>query len=304
MKLSRLLELHEKFLTPHSLLTNLGDGYLVQHNPIYKNIRSQTLGAGFKTSDGSNPFYQALPLSQLETLLTTKTIPFTDNVSVLKSIEAQIPNQVDWNDITDNLKTNQIFHESCHAVARHLFQKNISQDSKLSQHRPLQMLLEESLANSCELLGICDVHESVHRVFYEINSYTSLFEERSHLLAAKKHFGEAELLKFLILTYLCANFLYESLDEKSLIRIIEISFAQKKLDNKDLKTLRNISKICFRLDKRFRTVTTSFYLRLSGIATDFRKVLDFDFLKMIGEDPETKSYLDLLVKAALKPLVL
>jgi hypothetical protein len=313
LKLSRLLEVHKKFSTPQSLTTNLGDGYLIRHNKVYKNIRMRTLSSGFVLSDDSNPFYQALPLSQLENLLKAKKIPFTDNVSVLKIIENQMPSQFEWNDITDNLKSNQILHESCHAVAREVFRHSIGQsthrESAFLLSRPLQMLIEESFANACELLAICDVHESAHKIFYEINSYTSLFEERTHLLNAKKQFGESAVLKFLILSYLCANFLHESLDESKLSRLIRLAFANAStqfalntfsLEATDLKMLRALSKICFRLDKRFRTVTTSFYLRLSGVSKDFRDVLTLDFLKIFETDLLAKKYLDSLADSALK----
>ena len=92
--------------------------------------------------------------------------------------------------------------------------------------------------------------------------------------------------------------------DKTLKKIIALSFSGRSLQISELKTMRNISKICFRLDKRFRTVTTSFYLRLSGVSLDFRKALDIDFLEMIALDQPTTKHLDLLVEAALTPSVL
>ncbi len=298
MKISRLLELHHKFTSTTSLSTNLGDGFLISHNRIYRNIRNQILKVGFQLSDAPNPFYQALPLSQLEALLSAQKIPYTDNVSVLKDIEAKIPNMTDWDDITDNLKTNQIFHESCHGVARDVFQKNLAMSF---EHRTPLMLFEESFANCCELFAICDVDDPAHRIFFKINSYTSLNEERSHLNLAQKNFGASGLAKFLFFSYLHANFLHESLDESQFLRVLKLSFDSSQLTPKDLKTLRALSKISFRLDLRFRVVTTRFYLRLCGIPKDLGPLSEIDFLEPFESDPKYLKCLDLLVNISLAP---
>ena len=305
MKLIRLLELHQNSSTSTSLATNFGDGYLLKYNRIYQNIRNNLLAFGYQLSDGPNSFYQALPLSQLDALLTNKKIPFTDNVSVLLEIEAKIPNSIQWNDIIDNLKPNHIFHESCHGMARenlelHLGALSATKDRQEFEQRALRMLIEESFANCCELLAVIDVHDQVHRIFFELNSYTHLFEERAHFISALKNFGHIELMKFLLLSYLHANFLHESLDERQFTRVLNLSFNHpSQLNPKDRKTLKALSKIAFRLDLRFRLITTSFYLRLSGIPKDMTDLLEFDFLARLESNAEYMSAIHSIVKNAL-----
>lgn len=112
MKLNQLLQSHGAFEQAEGLPGNLGDGYLLTHNRIYKNIRKAAKGLQFKFADQPDNFYQALPLSQLDNLMAKKTIPYTDNVSVLKYLETNAAGRFYWDDVTDNLKKNYLFHES------------------------------------------------------------------------------------------------------------------------------------------------------------------------------------------------
>ncbi|MBC7741198.1 MAG: hypothetical protein H7061_03315 [Bdellovibrionaceae bacterium] len=294
MKLKRLLQHHEAHRGSHVLVDNLGDGLLCQENKIYGRIRLAALKAGYQFSAENNNFYEALPLSQLETILTKKIIPYTDNVTVLKQIEKTHPNVSDWQDIGMHLKRNYVFHESCHAVARSVAPVQMTQSEQL---RVLQMLLEESFANTCELLAVCDAGETAHQIFYEINSYSFLFEERAHLSSLLKNMNPKLVTLVLLLTYLFSNYLFDEIDDSTLKRVIKI--AQSKSDATlsvaQLKSLRQTVKLCFTLDESFKLVTTSFYLRLNGIKTDTRRHLDFDFLKYFESEKNLQDYLRTLV---------
>lgn len=275
MKLANLLDQHHKTSQAAGTLSrSLGDGFLCEKNRFYGRARAQALEAGFKFSTEQSNSYLALPLSQLDQVLKTKVIPYIDNVTVLEEIEKKIPKQTTWNDISDNLKGNLIFHEACHAFAH----------TKLIGVEPmLRMLLEESYANTCELLAIVDAEDQIHRIFLEINCYSFMLDDRVHLVNAAKEIGLSSLTRFMLLSYLHANYLRETIDFE---RVFALSL-DKSVDTKVLKNLRQLSKIAFKLNPRFREVTTQFYFKLHGVPANY----DTDFLSVIEKPGKARDFL-------------
>jgi hypothetical protein len=296
MKLSKLLELHSILAVPHSLTDNFGDGLLCKSNKIYRNIRLAAVRHAFKFSAEPNNFYSALPLSQLKSILTEKKIPYADNVLVLKELEKSFPQLTMWDDIQDNLKRNFIFHETCHAVARSEAAQ-ISCDAE--PEVVLQMLLEESFANTCELFGVIDALEPAHRIFYEINSYSSLFDHRAFLKSASLEIGEVKLFQFLLLSYLHSNFLSPNLNDNQFNKILKfISVDCKNLAPASVKNLKMLAKVCFTLDERFKLVTTRFYLKLSGVQKGQHDLLNFDFMALMLENTSRSKLIERLAVIA------
>lgn len=290
MKISQLLDIHQKFFTEYSLISNFGDSYLYHHNKLYKNIRLATVHYGFSFTENTNIFYQTLPLVQLEPILSDKKIPYLDNVSALKQLSVQL-HDVQWPDLAGGLKKNYLFHESCHAVARSVFRNHTFNKNDLV----LQMLIEESFANTCELLAIIDAQDPVHRIFYEQNSYTWLPDIRTNLKNAAIIIDESQLFKFILLSYLHSNFLRTHLTEKELIQILELIVIDKS-DSQKIKILRSLSKIAFTLDFEFRTITTRLHLKLNKQNI---KLEAFDFMKILSENDNWLHLIDQLTRTAL-----
>lgn len=292
MKLARLLEEHLKSNAAGGLKNNFGDAYLCQNNKIYANIRKACVKANFKFSTDRNEAYQALPLSQLSAILNSKVIPYIDNISVLKQIENQIPKVAVWDDISDNLKKNYIFHESCHAVARSLISDRDAGD------KVLNLLLEESFANTCELLAVLDANDGIHRIFYEWNSYTALFEERTNLKNAITEIGEEVFMKIIFFGYLHSNYLNDHIDDKQLQRVLRL-VAKHPFSSKQMKTIKALIKLTFTLNSRFKEVTTRFYMRLSGFNLDYDKIRKTDYLSNFENGTLYGGYVNTLILTAL-----
>lgn len=288
MKISKLIGQHFSVSVSIGLTHNFGDSYLCRNNKIYRNIRIETLKLGYNFSHEQNDAYQALPLSQLAVILSTKKIPYLDNVSVLKQLEDKIPDQVNWDDINDNLRKNFIFHESCHAVARELI-KDVKNEDKV-----LNMLIEESFANTCELLAVIDATEATHRIFYEWNSYAALFEAKTNLKNAVNEIGHDAFFKIIFFGYLHSNFLFNNIDEKQFNRIIKIA-APHSLTVKQIKTAKALAKICFTLDPGFKEVTTRFYMRLNGISAEFAKRADFSYFENFEKNSDYRDCVGKLI---------
>lgn len=274
MKLIQLLEKHRQSLRNQDLADNFGDGFLAQNNRLYGQIRATALAAGYRFSSEPNGAYQALPFSQLEKILASKCIPYTNNVTVIENLVGQLKDDIVWDDISDGLKKNFVFHEGCHAVARSFANSNKLLDSK---QKTLRILMEESFANTCELLAVADAEDSTHRIFFELNSYTTLFEEKTNIKNAIRNSSFVIVFKMMWLAYLHSNYLHEQLDEKQWQRCLTFAGAAS-LPAPQIKALKALSKIAFTLDSRFRWVTTRFHLKLNGISVNMNELLSFDLL--------------------------
>lgn len=278
MKLARLIEIHHGTLGEDTLADNFGDGVLVSKNHIYRKIRLAALKAQFKFSSNPQPDYAALPFAQLEEILASRQIPYVNNVSVIEKLVAKLKDDVVWDDISDGLRKNFVFHEACHAVAR-TFAGTISVAD--SSAKAFQVLMEESFANTCEFLAVADAEETAHRIFFELNSYTALFEERHFIKTAVKSCGFECVFKLMWLAYLHSNFLREHFSDKEWRRCLEIAGAASHLPPQ-LKALKNLSKVAFTLDPRFRLVTTRFHLKLNAISMTTDEILNFDILANVA----------------------
>ncbi len=284
-----MLGLHSNNDSLAALSKSLGDSFLLAHNPIYRTVRLQAVADGFSYEISTDTDYLALPLSLLETWLEQKRIFYTDNVSTLVKIESRIPQSTLWDEVYDNLKRNFVFHESCHAVAR---TRSADMFGALSgDPRLIQVLIEESFANTCELLGIAHVEDASHEVFYEFNSYIFIYEIRPLIAELSMQLGFQNVFKMVWLTYLQSNFLYDRLDDKNFKRAA--AFLRIPLnDSQTAKKLKSLLRVCFELNPRFKEVTTGFYLRYAGLVKAKRNINEIDFMKLLEADSRYSDYFD------------
>ncbi len=289
MKLTHLLEHHRKF-SGRGLPGSLGDGYLVVHNRFYRWIREAALASGFRFSAEKNEAFESFPLLQLENILRARVLPYVNNAAALEQLTPVQLLALDWQDVDGNLKKNYVFHEGCHAVVRGLAGEVLGpsgemHDLKTQRRFALRMLLEESCANTVELLGTVDANDQIHRLFFEMNSYMGNFENRTNVKNAFAEIGEATVIKFVTLAYLQANFLREKIEDREFAAMIRFATGGAELDAKKQKSLRALSKVAFQLSERFRVQTTSFHLRLAGIKTPAKELFGFDFMGELKSGP-------------------
>lgn len=278
MKLANLLQKHSEAIAQSALSQNLGDSFLLTHNTIYKQIRLKALDLGFRYSTEVSEDYTAFPMGQLENILQEKIIPYVNNVTPLQKLNKKTASSLEWNHVVDNLKPNYLFHESCHAVSRSFVPKIKSNKFK---SQLTTTLIEESFANTCEFFAISEAHDQVHRIFLEVNSYFTIFEDRSLLKKIIEQNGKASVFKFMLLCYLHSNFLNEKLEDKDFKRIIELAHLESQAE---IKILKSLAKNAFALNPRFRYTTTEMYMRLNGVTQSVTEVVDFDYLQLIKDD--------------------
>lgn len=293
MKLAALLKTHQSF-QQKGLEGNFGDGYLAQHNRVYRQIRSSALAKGYRFTLDRDEAYEAFPLLQLERLLKEKVFPYSDNVKVFESMLSKQLEVLEWEDLIGNLKRNFVFHEGAHAVVRDLVLEHfgeVPKDNTLAGQRAfvLRVLLEESFANTAELLGVIDVEDAVHRAFYELNSYNTLFESRTNLKKAMEEMGPDLLIPFFILCYLYVNFLRESFSENDLRKIMSM-IGDHNVTTGEFKTLKSVAKLTFELSEVFRYQTTGFHLKINGITEPLDEILDYDFFEELRQESKLTDF--------------
>ncbi|HVK61743.1 MAG TPA: hypothetical protein VM432_09350 [Bdellovibrionales bacterium] len=284
MKLTRLLDLHQKHQA-RGIPESFGDGFLMEHNSVFRRVRDAALKHGYRFTNERNDAYETFPLLQLDSLLQQKRIPYSNNTAAFATLSAQATDALSWADLDGNLKKNFVFHEGAHAIARSIADNALGpiargQSVEAQREFALRMLVEESCANTAELLGVSETADQAHRIFYEMNSYVCEFESRTNLKNALTEIGGPTVAKFMILAYLHANLLRESIDERSFKSITTIA-SKDDLNPAKLKTLRALGKIAFNLSERFRVQTTGFHLRLAGVTTPPEELFDFDYLDAI-----------------------
>lgn len=272
MTLGQLLKAHDQDQSDQTLKNGLGDAYLFHHNPVYKKIRQATVQLFYQFQTPPDNAYVALPFTQLENILESKAIPYFDNVTVLR----QLPPTLSWLSIQDSLRKNFVFHESCHAVARSktqlLFAQKNGQNKQQDQEELIFLrLLEESFANTAELLSVIYSDQKTHRFFYQINSFTSLFEHQSQFIKASDELGPFDFFQMMMMGYIFSNFLKTSLNESEFHLICDLAFQKKPRKVPD-KALKSLLKIPFTLDLDFRLQTTPLHLQLNGHTVDLKKI--------------------------------
>lgn len=287
MKLSKLLDLDQS--KEQSVLQDcFGDAYLFEKNSFYKFIRLKIFECGYAFSNELNKDFINLSLSQLENILIKKIIPYFDNKTILNKIENQIPGQTEWEEISENLKRNFIFHESCHAYVRGITEKLILQD-ELTKNQYFYFLLEESYANTCELLGILDVNTAVDRYFYEIHSYIFEWEEKNYIKTLVDEIGLQKTMEYFIVCFLYSHFLYQKIEDKDFLRLL-IYLELESVPQKTQKSLKILSRIAFRLNPQFRLLTSRFYFRLNKIEMPLKPLQSIDVLNMLIQQPLMKKW--------------
>ncbi len=268
-----------------------GDRCLYSTNSIFRNIRNQVIQRGYRFSANSNHLYESLPLTQLEVIHKTKTIPYTPNRQAVEFV-VQRASDSTWEEIADGFRRCFVFHESCHAVARieiHNFKSHLPMNNS---ELTFLSLLEESFANTCELLGIIECNTPATVAYYEANSYTALLESRHDLLQLQKEIGQSKFFRFIQLSYLMSCFLRSELGEKDFRNVLLLAQVECQ-DVRLRKRLKSVSNIAFTLDRRFREVTTRLHLRINGLRTDLDQMNPLEFFET------SRGFLSLLDRLAV-----
>lgn len=287
IKLHELLKQHDQHTK--TLPLSLGDGYLYQHNPVFKNIRDHflKLKGQFTTEDFCH--YHVFPYASLPQILKAKKVPYSDNVTVLREIEKLHPKRFTCAELI-KVKSNYTLHESSHCVADHYLEKivngqylnniKLQPDSK----KAFRFIMAESFANAVESIANVYNVEPEQRLFYELNSYVTHSKKiNSSLQQSVDLIGPLQTFSLIYISYLYSNCLLPEPSAKQFQQILEFVVPEISLQKKahDSASLRKLFSHGFELSLDFRLQTTGFFCVYSGINTALDKLLKIDVLEIL-----------------------
>ena len=281
MHFSEILEIQEAYRHAGSHDDILGDGFLLQSNPIYRNIKTFALKIGCQYIE-AYPEYLLLPFHELPRIVESRKIPYIPSARLMKDVERGRPGLFATEDLP--MPESYHLHEAAHVIAEHFLK-----DVKLSspQERILKALMAESFANTIDALACVSAADDIHYFFIKQNCY--MFPHKK-IIQAMNNLIETMGFRFTFMltffTYLNANFLTKPLSKKSVQELIERYAPDAKTSVKLQRDIRTVCGIGEKLDPLFRVTTTGNYLKQQGFEGEIQDLLHFPFMKIFAKNRE------------------
>jgi len=285
MRLRDVLAAHDGYRPFTTLPGNLGDGFLYCANPIFRAVRDRAVAAGVRFTTDDFSCYRVAPLAALGAILRERTVPYHDNVDVLRRAEQHRPGGALGNVMP--VKPNQVMHEAAHVVADRALPATLD-SAGLDQARALALrsALGESFANASEVLGMIAASTVAHRYFYDRNSFTPVSAPMQAALgAAIDRIGWAATARVVYLSFLLANTLSKTIDDATCARVWAAADVTLPRRRAEVKALAAVTRVGLGLNLRFRLETAAFFMRYEyGIEQDVFRLNDYDVIAVVERD--------------------
>jgi hypothetical protein len=305
MRLADVLAAHDAYRPFTAVPDNVGDGFLYCANPVFRAVRDRATAAGVRFTTEDFCGYGVASLAALGAILRARTIPYQDNVGVLRRAEAKRPGGTLRNVMP--IKSNLIMHEAAHCVADQALPATLTvRGTRLGAARTqaLRSALGESFANACDLLGMVAADSSAHRYFYDQNSFTRVEPRMQQALQETiDRVGWPATARAVYLSFLLANTLSKTIDDASCARLWALAEVAVPKRRADRRVLEVVTRVGLSLNLRFRIETAAFFLRYEhGLEQDVFRLNAYDVLAVLERDPALRTtalgLCDLLTGAA------
>lgn len=283
LQISEVLSVHNSYQASESGYSHadiLGDAFLLQHNPVYKNIKTCALKFGCKYVEAW-PEYLLMPFHQLGGIVARKTIPYVPSGRLLREVEGQRAGVLSSEDIS--IPESYHLHEAAHVIAEELFFGYQFEDP---QEKILKTIVCESFANTVDAFACASVNSEEHSFFLAHNCYMYPDKENIEYLAQlNESFGQRFAFMLTLVAYIHANFLRETISAPVINELGARYAPRVKAGAEELENCASVMKIAEKLDPLFRVQTTGMYLKLEGYDGDLLDVLDFQFMEVFVANP-------------------
>ena len=291
MQFNDILDIHSAYTHEHAHADILGDGFLLQNNPVYRSARRLSLEIGCRYVE-AYPRYLLLPFHELPKIVVSKEVPYVPHARLMQEIESDRPNAFSLDEVP--MPESYHLHESAHVIAEHFF-GGVQVESQ--EGRILNAILCESVANTVDALTCMPAHEEIHRLFVKQNCYMQpqkkIIEAMSRLVT---ELGFQFTFMLTYFTYVQANFLSEPLSDERIRGLLAEYVPGAPPNAKTAKDIQIVRGIGEKLDPRFRVNTTANYLKQQGFEGDLQDLLGFDFQAVFTANPKFKSALHCLCR--------
>ncbi len=276
--LRELIALNGQFRPKGCLPENLGDGFLLAWNPVFRGIRTEALERGFRFSATDHGLYYSFPLMALDGVIEKRVIPYRDNASWLSLLEKNAPGRFTLTELKrSELRFNYVFHESAHCIAHSLFFGR-ARFSSLPKNADtlLKILLGEAFANTVECLSAIYAEGEMASYFLDGNChFRSSEKEVREIRRCARKFGFAATARVLLASFLYANYLFDRLGPAELKRIRVFAGLPAGTE------LRKLAAIGTELSESFRTTTTHLHLMKLGFPSNLSPLMRGDPLSRL-----------------------
>jgi hypothetical protein len=273
---------------------------LYLHNPYFRRIRDAALKAGFRFSLRDEQAYFGFPLIHLDSILSSRTIPYRPSFTSLRHLEQRRPGYFTLADLQQNRPTpNYLLHESAHAVAFHaLFGRPDDVGVAFSEPRALvKALLSESFAMTTEYFAACAVRGQPHAWFFSISSYRHRTQKKKAVGELLERHGFDFVGRAVLLAFLFNNFLVDRLSAKQASRLAHVADAAvaRRLSSLALRQLTSTLNGLMVMSPEFRYDTARLFLTMFGRSRNIRRELSVDPLDALEREPRARAGVERLI---------
>jgi hypothetical protein len=286
--LRALLQAQEQYSTANSLPEVLGDGYLYKHSPIFARVRDVAVDRGYRFVESESHLwhdYQAMPLLSLKAILSEKSVPYFDNVSVLRKLYQQKPHiELPIRLVYEVVKRNFLFHETCHCVAFSVIETQsriLDQFSSDNERFVVSAFLQEAFANSMERMSSVIAPSKTYAFFMNMNNYMNYEPGKQQFWeCALDKLGLERLFILTFLTYLELNLQGrgKTFAKDNILNIAGVSSQ----DSDVAPVVDQLLDKELHLSEVFREETTRGYFRLYGCEAELCSIRDANLLSNTG----------------------
>lgn len=274
--LKSLIEVEAEIQSESKIIGNIGDGYLLHSNKMFRNVRTLGLANGVSyTSSGNSKFYDLCHHLSFDSILSSKTVPYFKNLEPFIEMTRRIPGLTI--DRALEVKKNKVLHETSHIL---IFDQIHRFTGKLA---PLESayisLISEAFASATETMGQLYINSDVQRWFYRQNTNSFGCEDDRYLTLLNKVtdiYGAKFTFKFIMYSFLCWNLLlrYTSLElVGQIITVIQEDFS---LSGRSERLLAEFCGYHFLVRDHFRINVAEFYFRSNGTISDILELKDIE----------------------------
>lgn len=301
MRLQELIELQRRCHGKGRLLESVGDGYLYLHNPYFRRVRDAALAAGFRFTLTDERAYFGFPLVHLDSILSTRRIPYRPSFTALEHLERCRPGFFTLADLQQNRPSpNYLLHESAHAVVfQALFGRPRDVAVALSEPTALiKLMLGESYAMTAEYFAACAVSGQPHGWLFSISSYRRRTQKKKAVGQLLERYGFGFVARAVLLAFLYNNFLVDRLDAKQLARLADQAdpSVARRLGPAALRDLRGALNGLMVMSPEFRYDTARLFLTMFGRSRNIRRELSADPLALLEAQPDAAASVAPLIR--------
>lgn len=297
-----LLQLQRRSHGKGRLAESIGDGFLYLNNPYFRRVRDAALRAGFSYTLKDERAYFGFPLIHLDSILSSRKIPYRPSAVALEHLEASRPGFFTLADLRQNRPApNYLLHESAHAVAfRELFGKPRDVHGAFSEPESLlRLMLGESFAMTAEYFAACAVSGPLHSWLFSISSYRHRTQKKKAVGQLLERYGFDFVGRAVLLAFLYNNFLVDRLNRRQLAALVDAADAgvARRLSDAQLRGLGTTLNGLMVMSPEFRYNTSRLFLTMFGRSRNIRRELSVDPAASLSGDPAAARALQRLIGA-------